>query len=155
MVIDTTVASVRHFTPAAGVLANGTTYYWEVNGSNATSGGNWSSISSFIPGLAPPFTISAFQYPAGPRPFFKWEAVPGATSYRILIGTDYDSMNIDPTAPATGSGIVIDTTTTDTTFTPISPLTDNTQFYWEVAAFGPARTTITPARAWVRPSPTN
>jgi serine protease AprX len=56
-------------------------------------------------------------------PYFDWTSVSGATSYRIQVDDD-----------ASFSSPEIDTTTSDSNYTPTSPLSIGTEYYWRVRA---------------------
>lgn len=49
----TTVAGVASYTPGAGILNGGTTYYWKVHALGSTSFGTWSGVFSFTTQAGP------------------------------------------------------------------------------------------------------
>lgn len=70
-------------------------------------------------------------------PSFTWQPVDGASSYRILVATNPSALPSDPTADGfVGSGGIIDTTTTGTSYIPTTNLNYSTTYYWEVDARG-------------------
>jgi|GEM_PF-3022446 len=126
------------FTPSI-TLSSGATIYWEVIGSNEFQIGTWSGTDSFTivqPNL--PATNLATPAAASIRqsltPHFSWSAVTGASQYLLLVATDPTDLPTDPAATSGGASVVIDTSTSTTSFTPSSPLNGDTTYYWEVLA---------------------
>lgn len=134
--------SATTFVPAAGVLRGGTTYYWEVRATNSLNSTSsvWSASSSFstvVPDLAAPGLLAPQKGVSGltTTPTFSWSAVTGANTYRILVATSASALPTGNASPATNSGIVINATSTGTSFTPASGLLNGgTVYYWEVSA---------------------
>jgi hypothetical protein len=119
--IDTTTG-VSEFTPGAALPAG--TYFWRVLGSNACGDGPWSadwSISVVVPPLAPSLILPANgTSTTDTTPDLDWSSVSGAISYRLQVAED---PGFAPTE--------IDTTTTDSIYTPASPLALGWH-YWRV-----------------------
>jgi hypothetical protein len=67
-------------------------------------------------------------------PSFAWSAVPGATSYRIIVATSAPDLPSDPTSGTGGPSVLINATTTDASYIPSVPLSGATTYYWEVHA---------------------
>jgi hypothetical protein len=89
--------------------------------------------------LAPPILTSpptsANNQPIAPT--FTWQAVPGASSYRLMIAISPSALPNDPTAgDFVGSGGYINapTTGTGTSYIPTTNLNYSTTYYWEVHA---------------------
>jgi hypothetical protein len=121
---------------AVGPLANGTDYYWRVRGRNfAGNEGPWSATSLFttvaVLPAAPVLTAPA-SFAVGVSAFaaaLSWEAVVGATSYRVQLATEtgfaaplINDSNVTGTSRAAGL------------------LAGNTAYYWRVRARGAAGT---------------
>ncbi|RYD81016.1 MAG: hypothetical protein EOP84_11555, partial [Verrucomicrobiaceae bacterium] len=69
-------------------LANGTTYYFVVTGTNTVGESDPSASASAIPALAPPMAPANFTAVGGTaKATLSWSASAGATSYKILRGT--------------------------------------------------------------------
>lgn len=65
-------------------------------------------------------------------PTFDWSAASGATDYRLIVATQPGDLPTSPTATTGGASVVLDTTSMATQFTPSSPLSLNTTYFWEV-----------------------
>ena len=122
-------------------LANNTTYYWHVNATNAGGTSAWSlawnftTLSSSLP--APTLASPANGATAQPTSLsFQWNAVTGATSYRLQISTSlsFGSLFIDV------SGIELPSST-------VSGLSPNTTYYWRVYAMNGTVASL-PSQAW-------
>ncbi len=116
-----------YYTP--GVPLSPGTYYWHVRASNSCEDGPYSSTWSFTilstpsaPSLSSPSNSSST---CNTTPDFAWSSVSGATSYRIEVddNSGFDSPEID-------------TTTSNSNYTPGSPLSPGT-YYWHVRASNP------------------
>jgi len=121
--IDTTTSS-SNYTPGSALSPG--TYYWRVRASNSCGDGSWSSVWSVtilgtvgVPSLYSPSNGSST---CDTTPYFDWSSVSGATSYRIQV--DNNSNFSSP---------VIDTTTSNSYYTPGSPLSPGT-YHWRVRA---------------------
>jgi hypothetical protein len=67
------------------------------------------------------------------EPTLSWTAVPGTVGYRVLVGTDLNSLPTDPSASAGVSGAVFDSTDdVPPPFTLDTHLRPGTKYYWEV-----------------------
>jgi len=121
--IDQTTSTTQ-YTPSSP-LSTGT-YYWRVRVSNACGDSNWSSPWSVTitgpPGVPTLSTPANGSDTSDTTPTFIWSSVSGATSYRIQADN-----NSDFSSPE------IDQTTSDTEYTPSSPLSPGT-YYWRVGA---------------------
>jgi hypothetical protein len=102
------------------------TYYWRVRGSNDCGTSGWSSAWNFTiietpssPSLSSPSNGSSTY---DTTPYFDWSSVSGATSYCIQV--DNDSSFSSPE---------IDTMTSNSYYTPVTPLSPGT-YYWRVRA---------------------
>ena len=136
IVVDTDVTSPDYTVPT-GLLQNGVNYYWEVIGISSSAGGTWSSVQMFMPGLAAATLFQPNQYsPLTRRPQLAWEPVAGATSYRLVVASDKADLNVGTDPSEDGAGVVIDQIVAGTTFTPSTPLSRDTTYYWEVMALG-------------------
>ena len=121
-VIDA-IASASSYIPLPGVLADATTYYWQVQARNSTTSGDWSGIWSFttptvdLPApalLAPP--DGGTGLPTAPT--FRWSEVAGADlGYRIMVAGRPDALPLDPAAVSCPD-CVIATTVRGSSFTP-------------------------------------
>jgi hypothetical protein len=111
-------------------LANNTTYYWKVNATNAGGTSVWSNVQSFVTIVAVPAITTLISPIDGATalsttPTFTWNTSAGATSYILQISTS----SIDWTSPTVNqSGI------TAISFTPATPLSNYTTYYWRVNA---------------------
>ena len=122
---------------ALNSLANSTVYYWHVNAKNAGGTSVWSTASSFTTIVAPP-GAPVLSAPANNAtgitvsPTLQWNAVTGATSYRVQVSTAFSfaSTVFDQ------SGI----TATSQAVTPA--LSNNTQYYWRVNATNAGGTSV-------------
>lgn len=111
-------------------LANSTVYYWSANAANAGGNGSWSAVWSFTTAGAPPSTapqlaapgngLGGFSLPIN----FQWQAVTGATSYELQVGT----------AQAFGSTVFDKTGITADSIT-VKTLLGNMGYYWRAAAW--------------------
>jgi hypothetical protein len=117
----------------SGLSAN-TTYFWRVNASNAAGTGPWSPVRQFTttqPSLAAPSLLSpadnTVNVPVDTT--FTWNAVSGASSYRIQISSDvaFATMYFDEGEIGSTSFLV-------------SGLETGTKYYWRVNASNGAGT---------------
>ncbi len=110
-------------------------YYWRVRAENAAENGPWSEVWHFTvetpvcvtpeaPTLLFPEDGSTVE---NGQPTFQWSAVADATGYEIAIG-------LLPNV----SDALIDEMTTETEFTPATPLTAGETYYWWVLAVNTA-----------------
>ena len=120
--IDTT-ASNSDYTPGSPLSPG--TYYWRVSTSNSCGSGSWSGVWNVMiqsapaaPSLSSPSNGSST---CDTTPYFDWSSVSGATSYRIQV--DNSSSFSSPE---------IDTTASNSEYTPGSPLSPGT-YYWRVS----------------------
>ncbi len=116
--------SNHYYTP--GVPLSPGTYYWHVRASNSCEDGPYSSTWSFTilstPSAPSPSSPSNGSSTCDTTPYFDWSSVSGATSYRIQV--DNNSSFSSPE---------IDTTTSNSYYTPGTPLSLGT-YYWQVQA---------------------
>jgi len=115
-------------------LANGTTHFWRVRASNSAGEGAWSTVWKFTTIFAKPTTptlLSPNDSATGiaTSPTFLWNAVNGATSYRIQISLDTSFIN--PVVDQSGI--------TSSTVNAIN-LSANTKHFWRVNAANNAGT---------------
>jgi len=115
------------YTPS-GALADGT-YYWRVQASNSCGSGSWSGVWSFTietscPTPSPPslYSPSNGSSTCDTTPYLNWSSVSEATSYRI---------QVDDNSSFTASAI--DTTTSNSNYTPGTALAPGT-YYWRARA---------------------
>jgi transposase-like protein len=104
-------------------LSYNTKYYWRVNAKNIGGISPYSTIWNFTTTLAAP-TLSTPANRATNEPIdevFSWSAVPGATSYHLVIGTDSLLRTISYDLPSL-------TSTTDT----IHNIPNTMKYYWKV-----------------------
>jgi hypothetical protein len=113
----------------AGTMADGV-YFWRVQASNACGPGSWSEVWRLTIDTAchTPHTVDKTAPPNGGqtcdlRPTFEWEAESEATSYRIQL--DNNGSAYDFGSP------VIDTTTSDPSYTPGTALAPDI-YFWRV-----------------------
>ena len=108
-----------------GPLANAVTYYWRVRAKNLAGISSFSSKWNFttVAPLEAPTLVSpsngAMNQPTSP--ILSWNAVSGATSYRLQV------------VPSSSSPMLDDSTLTGTS-RQMSSLTNNTTYYWHVKA---------------------
>ena len=122
--IDQTTSS-SSYTPSSALSDD--TYYWRVRASNSCGSGSWSASWSVTTTCPVPTTPSLSSPSNGSTtcdttPYFDWSSVSGATSYHIQV--DNNSNFSSP---------VIDTTTSNSNYTPGSALSPGT-YYWRVRA---------------------
>ena len=117
------------FTPSTP-LTPGTTYYWKVasrdpNNNNAESASSVWSFGTASPPLPAPTLVSPANGAAGvaTTPALSWNAVTGSAGYTVYLGTT--------NPPTTG------TQAAGSSFTPSTPLTPGTTYYWKVASRDP------------------
>lgn len=84
------------------------------------------------PTLLAPVNGSAGQ---STSPAFSWSAVSGVSGYRIIIATNAADLPASATAGTGGPSVMVNSTTTNTTFTPPEPVDPGTTYYWEVHAY--------------------
>jgi hypothetical protein len=114
-------------------LVTGTTYYWRVRslGTAPMSYSSWSTVRSVLVKFTAPTLLSPPNVltPAvgDTTPTFKWRAVHGATSYTIQYARN-----------STFTLGLISTTvaSTSTSYTPATPLSSGTTYYWRVRVNG-------------------
>jgi hypothetical protein len=115
------VATISGTTYAPGTLAAGTRYYWRVVASNGTSSATSGTWSFTTAGLSRPVLVSPKSGATITTltPTLQWNAVTGATSYDVYLGTT--------------TTLVLIGTTTATTFKPTG-LQAGKLYYWKVVA---------------------
>ena len=135
----TAQAGLTATTQAVGPLAFNTQYFWEVNATNTTGTGLWSTLWSFttisgIPALSSP-TNGATGKPTALQ--LSWGSITGASSYgfQVSMASNFSSTLFG------SSGLTADTLT-------ISGLGGNTQFYWRANAANPAGGTSAWSGTW-------
>jgi hypothetical protein len=131
------------YTPAAGTLTAGTTYYWEVHARSSADYGTWSSVFNFTmqgsllsaPTLTAPVNGATN---VGTTPTFSWSNVTGNAGYRIMVATSSSALPRDPTVgTCTSCTINITVGTSVTSYTPGTALSVGTTYYWQVHALTP------------------
>jgi len=103
-------------------LKRGATYYWRVRAENNEKQGDWSDVWHFQIIPEPKTPVPVFPVGVSNQGIFvklRWNAVPGATSYRYRIGENSNLSTINPTS------------VTDT-FAQVGPLKENKLYYWHV-----------------------
>jgi hypothetical protein len=129
LIINQSGLTTTSFTPGAALSA-GTVYYWQVlavrSSGSVVSMDAPSSFTTFsaTPG---PFTMIAPANLAMAVPIttsFSWNPSAGAASYNLQVATDlaFTALVVDQTGLTT------------TSFTPASPLTASTVYFWKVTA---------------------
>jgi len=145
LVINAEVTNGTSYTPPAGLLSIGTSYYWEVRAGNPITGagGVWSSVHRFdtVPAsLATPDLYGPAEGAIGQSttPAFQWSAVSGATTYRLLVSTSPSMLSTGSAEP--GPGLLINAEVTNgTSFTPAAgTLKHGVTYYWQVRAGNPS-----------------
>jgi hypothetical protein len=129
LIIDVSALGVSGYSVPAGVLSGGTTYYWHVASANVGGEGAYSATFNFTtqqglpaaPQLLTPLD-NAVNIPR--NPFFDWNDVASATSYRIQVATD----------PGFGSLIINEVTSSSQYQAEVNALLNNTSYYWRVNA---------------------
>ena len=137
--------TVSQYTPGS-FLSNWSTYYWRLRALDAEDNStNWSSVFSFtvswgeLSGLTPADAATGTDT----TPTFGWDAVTGADSYEVQIADTQSALSSAPPA-----------TTSDASYTPTAPLTNNQTHYWRVRArdadgqFGPWSAARSISVAW-------
>jgi hypothetical protein len=114
---------------ALGPLLNNTTYYWRINAKNNGGTSGWSDTWSFttIPAVTgtPTLVSPVSSIKNQPISFsLLWNAVAGASTYRVQLSTAADF----------NSNIVTDDSTLTTASMAIELLSNNTTYYWRVNA---------------------
>jgi hypothetical protein len=123
-------------------LAYSTKYYWRVNAKNAGGSSAFSAKWAFTTAAAVP-SVPVLLSPANNATgqptslVFRWgSSVPAATSYFLQVATDQNFV----------SGLVVDDSLITDTTKAVSGLTNNTAYYWRVAAKKGGRTSAFAAR---------
>ncbi|MBI3159429.1 MAG: hypothetical protein HYZ26_07510, partial [Chloroflexi bacterium] len=120
-------ATSSAFTPLADLESN-RTYYWRVRAFNASGQYSaWSATGIFRTAMLAPVqrlpemnaTLTTI------RPTFDWDAVSGATAYRLQVSTS-----------STFGTLLINVNVTGTEYTSTVNLPKNTNLYWRVLANG-------------------
>ncbi|MEW6028397.1 MAG: M4 family metallopeptidase [Chloroflexota bacterium] len=109
-------------------LNSNTKYYWRVKAYNAGGGaGNWSAVRYFRTSILPPANLIE---PSGnilnKRPFFDWDAVPGATGYTLQVSRESDF-----------TPLLWNRNSTTDSYMPTTDLPADTLLYWRVRTSGP------------------
>ncbi len=95
------------YTPPAGLLTAGTTYYWQVHARSPDNFGAWTAPSSFTTQPTTPASLLSAPTQTAPddnasgqstMPTLSWTPVAGATSYRIVIAPTAAALTNDPTS---------------------------------------------------------
>lgn len=104
----------------------GIQYYWRVKAAGAGGNSEYSAPFEFeslimsTPVLSEPKNAT---YNVVLNPVFKWPRVLNATSYRLLLSSDQNYVNV-----------VVDTTIADTAFALSTPLKTDSYYYWHIKA---------------------
>ena len=111
------------FSPSG--LLNNTVYYWRVSATSSGGTSNFSSSRSFTTILAAPTLSSPSSGAAGisSSPTLSWNAVSGATSYRLQVSTSTDFLST-----------FVDQSGLNGTTSTISGLSAGTKYFWRVSA---------------------
>ena len=126
VLVDTVVADTTYRVTGLG---SGRAYFWRVAGIDGRGRMTWSAESHFTtlgaPGRAVTL-VDPMEGSEGEPAFaqFVWRVLDEAHAYHLQI--DADARFLMP--------VVDDSTLTDTTFAPQSPLTYDTRYYWRVRA---------------------
>ena len=138
---NTTLNAATSFTPSAGLLSTGTTYYWQVRAANdALQISPWSQKWSFTTAAA---TVSLpAPTPSSPTngatnqsttPTFSWQGVTGVSDYRIMIAANPSDLPSGDVA--TCSNCVNVETFGAISYTPqAGALSAGTTYFWQVRA---------------------
>lgn len=138
--INQSGTATTSFTPGSALNA-GTLYYWQVlavrsSGTVLATGAPWSFTT--VSATPAPFTMIA---PANTStglsltPTFSWNTSAGAASYTLQVATDSGFSNL----VINQAGIAV------TSFTPTTPLTASTAYFWKVLAVSTNSMTATGA----------
>lgn len=125
------VALPSHLWPLAP-LAHSTTYFWRITANNLLGSTiSTPAIASFTTISLPPGTFSLIapadgQTGVAVTPTFSWQPAQYGEAYTIQVDNDADF-----------SSLIIDATTSLTTFTPAFALAPDTTHYWRVIASNP------------------
>jgi hypothetical protein len=127
------IAGITNSQFTSAPLVTGTTYYWRVRsvGTSPTSYSSWSAVRTVLVKFVAPILLSPSNTlsPAvgDTTPTFKWRSVHGATSYTIQTARNstFTTGLVSVTVPSTS-----------TTYTPTTPLTSGTTYYWRVRVNG-------------------
>jgi len=115
-------------TQSTGTLLNNASYFWRVSAKNTGGSSPFSTVWKFttIPAIpAAPTLVSPAQLASNIAlsTSLSWNAVSGATSYRVQLATD-----------SLFTAIIVNDSGLITTSQAIGPLTNNTTYYWRVNA---------------------
>lgn len=140
LVINQAGLTTTSFTPGTA-LSTGTLYYWRVlavrsTGTVVASGAPW-SFTTVAPTPGPFTMIAPTNTATGVSltPTYSWNPSAGAASYTLQVATN---AGFAPT-------VVNQTGITTTSFTPTTPLTASTAYFWKVLAVSTASVTATGA----------
>jgi hypothetical protein len=127
--VNATTVNTRYAPP---VDLPQTLLYWRVAATDAALGPfsdafTFTKESAGGPTLASPASGATLHYPTDP-PVFSWEPFAGAKRYEIEIDTD------DSFVPPLNTG---PTSTTNTSFSLVTPPSIGTTYFWRVRAFSP------------------
>ena len=109
-------------------LKNNIKYYWRVQARNAIGDtSNWSDTNNFSTMPATPVLIYPGNNTAGvpSSGSFAWNAVTGASSYKIQVSRDSNFVTTDINIPNLNA-----------LYYPYNSLENNTKYYWQVNATG-------------------
>jgi hypothetical protein len=108
-------------------LANMTTYYWRVNASNVSGTSGWSNVMNFTTIFPLPVLNSPADDAKGivSNPTLKWDALPGALSYRLQVSVD---------STFTSMPFALDSIGIADTLQVVNGLKANTTYHWRVNA---------------------
>jgi photosystem II stability/assembly factor-like uncharacterized protein len=128
---DSTLASTSR---QVGPLSNNTLYYWRVSAKNAGGVSAWSSSSSFttvvsLPSAPTLITPLDNDVNVSVSPTLNWNAVSGATSYRLQVSAASDF-----------AATVSDQSGLTSTSRTVTSLANGTKYYWRVSASNAAGT---------------
>ena len=142
-------ATPTTYTPPAGLLTSGTTYYWQVHARSPVNFGAWTAPTSITTQSAIPTTLLSAPVQTAPAngdtgqttmPTLSWTPVTGATSYRIMIATTAAALTTDPTSadcPSCVTNAVVPGAQGTTYIPSIGLLAVGSIYYWSVKTRSP------------------
>ena len=116
-------------------LTGGVDYYWRVSAKNVLGSSTFSEIYTFrtllaLPGKPQLASPSSFESNVNRSTSLTWNAVSGATTYKVQLSLTPDFSSI----------VAQDSTITGLTYKPSFTLTASTNYYWRVSAKNAAGT---------------
>ena len=68
-------------------------------------------------------------------PYFDWSSVSGATNYWLMVAKNEDDLPDDPSAESCSNCVISEMFLTSTSYTSSSPLSEYTDYWWQVQAY--------------------